>query len=378
MTTHAKRALALVGVTIALVLAIASPAFAHATLLTTEPQPQGTYDTSPKAIDLRFNEPVEVSLGDIRLFDGRAQRIVTGAPEHPNGNGNEVRVSIPKLDDGTFVVTWRVISADTHPVEGAFTFQVGATATVKNANGLAARLLSNQKGSTAVGAVYAVDRAAVFGALALLIGSVVFLAAVFPRGRSIRRARVIVWAGWISVAVTTVLGIGLEGLYASALPLTKFFDPSVWSDTLDTRYGRVALLRLALLVDRVPVDPAPVARRGGATAGVVDRARVARGRRALAHARARRARVEWAVGPARDPGRHHPRRRDGVLARRPGRGVRGRDAAQGPRRDARGARPLLRARARVRRRARDHRRRSRATARSAASTRSRTPTTAAS
>ncbi len=253
MTTHAKRALALVGVTIALVLAIASPAFAHATLLTTEPQPQGTYDTSPKAIDLRFNEPVEVSLGDIRVFDGRAQRIVTGAPEHPNGNGNEVRVAIPKLDDGTFVVTWRVISADTHPVEGAFTFQVGATATVKNANGLAARLLSNQKGSTAVGAVYAVDRAAVFGALALLIGSVVFLAAVFPRGRSIKRARVIVWAGWISVAVSTVVGIGLEGLYASALPLTKFFDPSVWSDTLDTRYGRVALLRLVLLVIAYPL-----------------------------------------------------------------------------------------------------------------------------
>ena len=253
MTSRTKRVLALVGLTLALVLAIASPASAHATLLTTEPQPQGTYDTSPKAIDLRFNEPVEVSLGDIRLFDGRAQRIVTAPPEHPNGNGNEVRVALPKLDDGTFVVTWRVISADTHPVEGAFTFQVGATATVKNASGLAARLLSSQSGSTATGVAYAVDRAAVFASLALLIGSVVFLAAVFPRGRSVKRARVIVWAGWISVAVSTVLGIGLEGLYASALPLTKFFDPSVWSDTVDTRYGRVALLRLLLLAIAFPL-----------------------------------------------------------------------------------------------------------------------------
>ncbi len=92
-----------------------------------------------------------------------------------------------------------------------------------------------------------------FAALALLIGSVVFLVAVFPHGRTIRRARVIVWTGWVSVAVTTVLGIGLEGLYAAALPLTKFFDPTVWSDTLDTRYGRVALLRLALLVVAFPL-----------------------------------------------------------------------------------------------------------------------------
>ena len=38
-------------------------------------------------------------------------------------------VSTPKLDDGTYVVTWRVISADAHPVRGAFTFTVGTSAT---------------------------------------------------------------------------------------------------------------------------------------------------------------------------------------------------------------------------------------------------------
>jgi copper transport protein len=251
-TRRFRRVGVLAALTVAIVLALASPAFAHATLLTTTPAPGTTYDTSPPAVDLRFNEPVEVAIGDIRVFDGKAQRVVTGAPKHPGGDGNQVSVSLPQLEDGTYVVTWRVISADTHPVEGAFTFQVGSTATVKNANGLAASLLADQSGSKAVSVAYGVDRFAVFAALALLIGSLVFLVAVFPRGVGIRGARRLVWAGWISVAVTTLLGVGLEGLYAAGLPLTKFFDPTVWGDTFDTRYGRVALLRLAIIVVALP------------------------------------------------------------------------------------------------------------------------------
>jgi len=52
------------------------------------------------------------------------------------------------------------------------------------------------------------------GVRELLIGSVVFLAAVFPRGRNIGRARAIVWAGWVSVAVSTVRGTKLVAVVA--------------------------------------------------------------------------------------------------------------------------------------------------------------------
>ena len=106
---------------------------------------------------------------------------------------------MPKVDDGTYVVTWRVTSADAHPVQGAFTFQVGAKGSVKNADALAKRLLASQGGSTTVGVVYAIDRVAIFATLALLIGGIVFLSVVFPVGRDSRRAQRIVWGGWIGV-----------------------------------------------------------------------------------------------------------------------------------------------------------------------------------
>ena len=118
-------------------------------------------------------------------------------------------------------------------------------------------MLANQGGSTTVGVVYAVDRVAIFATLALLIGGIVFLSLVFPAGRDSRRAQRIVWGGWIGAAVATVAGIALEGIYASALPLTKIFDPSVFGEVLDTRYGRVSLARLGLLAPRLPVAPRP-------------------------------------------------------------------------------------------------------------------------
>ena len=142
----------------------AAPASAHAALLSTDPSNGGVYDSAPKAITLRFSEGVEVALGGIRVYTGDRERVVTGKPEHPNGQQSVVTASLPKLDNGTYVVTWRVTSADSHPIDGAYTFQVGAKATLsdKNAKGVAASLLATTGGSRTVGVVYGIDRAVLF------------------------------------------------------------------------------------------------------------------------------------------------------------------------------------------------------------------------
>jgi copper transport protein len=250
-----RRLAALAALVVAFVVVFAVPASAHATLLSTDPANGGVYDKPPTAVTLRFSEPVEVSLGGVRVFDSGRTRVVTGKPEHPNGQQSVVSTSLPKLAKGTYVVTWRVISADSHPVEGAYTFQVGAKATLsdKNAKGVAASLLATTGGSRTVGIVYGIDRGALYAGLALLIGGALFLAAVWRRGRDDRRARWIVWGGWITVVVTTVLGIALEGVYGAGLPLNDLFDTTVFRDVLDTRYGHVALVRLALLVVAIPL-----------------------------------------------------------------------------------------------------------------------------
>ncbi|HEV3134443.1 MAG TPA: CopD family protein, partial [Acidimicrobiia bacterium] len=104
-----------------------------------------------------------------------------------------------------------------------------------------------------VGFLYAVARFGVFASLALLIGAAAFLILVWPAGRESKGAARLVWAGWIGAVVATIVGIALDGAYAAALPIGDALKPSVISDVLDTRFGRVWLLRLVLLVVAVPL-----------------------------------------------------------------------------------------------------------------------------
>jgi copper transport protein len=258
--------LAFAALVVTIVGGTALPAFAHASLLSTEPSAGGVYDSSPSAITLRFSEPVEVSLGGIRVFDAKTEkRVATGTPEHPNGEGAYVTADLPDLHDGTYVVTWRVISADSHPVEGAFTFQVGPNASVKNAQGLATTLLETSKGSRSVGIVYGIERAIAYAAIALLIGGLAFVVFLWPQGRANRRAAWLVLGGWIAAVLTTVGGIALEGVYGAGLPLSKVFDPTVFGDAVGIRYGHVALVRLVLLACALPLMWMVFGRRDAAT-----------------------------------------------------------------------------------------------------------------
>ena len=73
---------------------------------------------------LRFDEAVSTLPGSVRVFDSKVERVDSGAVEKPTSDS--VSVGLPDdLGGGTYVVAWRVISADSHPVRGAFAFSIG-------------------------------------------------------------------------------------------------------------------------------------------------------------------------------------------------------------------------------------------------------------
>jgi copper transport protein len=258
-----RRIVAALVLAFVIVGAWAAPAFAHAVLEGTDPGSGATVQRAPKDVTLTFSEPVEASLGAIRVFDSRATRIDVGSPEHPGGDAKQVRASVPDLKDGTYVVTWRVISADAHPVRGAFTFTVGATSTTaQEAQGLAQRLLTDEGGETAVGVLFAIARFGAFAGLAVLIGAAAFLAYVWRTGRGDRRARRLVWTAWGAALGFTLLGFVLQGPYAGALSLSKALDPSVWSDVWNTRFGHVYAGRVVVLLLVLPLLGMLLPRRG--------------------------------------------------------------------------------------------------------------------
>jgi copper transport protein len=230
-----------------LVLASAPGASAHAELQSTEPAGGTAVATSPKQILLKFSESVEVGAGSIKVFDAKGARVDQGRiATHAPGDRSSAVMALPRLDDGSYVVTWRVVSADSHPVHGAFTFRVGEGGAGPDAN--AADVAQGRGGSRLVGVLYGVVRFAVFLSLLVLVGGTAFLFAMWPAGWDDPRVKRLLQLSLITAFAATALGIGLQAAYGAGLPLTDAFKPSVIRPVLHTRFGRVWLARLVLLL----------------------------------------------------------------------------------------------------------------------------------
>ena len=158
---------------------------------------------------------------------------------------------MPHLDDGAYVVTWRVISADAHPVHGAFTFVVGHSSA--NATRIATQLEARAGGNKTVGVIFGIARAALFVGIALLLGTATFSAAIRPQGRRRSRADGLVLTGWAFLFVATIVATLLQGPYAGGLPLSKITHVAVLRSVLQTRYGHVAEIRILLLLAVLPL-----------------------------------------------------------------------------------------------------------------------------
>jgi copper transport protein len=223
--------------------AVSRPAGAHAVLESTSPADGSIVRTAPQAVALRFGEPVIVPPGAVRAYDDRLRRVDQGAVDHPDGRADSVGVSLrPALPPGTYTVTWRVISADSHPVSGGFTFSVGHSSAV------AGTAVSSGGGSTTVGVLLGATRLAGFVGIVLGLGSAVVLFALWPAGRRVRRARVLVWTGWGLLVAGSAGGLLLQGPYGAGAGLGQLFDSRLLSTTIETRFGTASMTRITLLL----------------------------------------------------------------------------------------------------------------------------------
>ena len=123
---------------LALFLLGASPATAHTPLERTVPEAGAQLAAAPREVVLRFAEGVRPVPGGIRVFDEDGTRVDEA---RPHSVGGAVTLALPPLTKGAYVVSWRVVSADGHPVRGAFTFRVGGVGDQTAAGRLAERLL---------------------------------------------------------------------------------------------------------------------------------------------------------------------------------------------------------------------------------------------
>ncbi|HEU5211222.1 MAG TPA: copper resistance protein CopC [Gaiellaceae bacterium] len=121
---HAPRRLILA---CALLVALAAPgaAWGHAALLKTFPAASAEVNTPPPQVRLTYSEAVEPRFAIVSVTNAAAGQQVDGAVRRSATNPNQLVVPLKRVPEGWYLVFWRVISVDGHPVRGAFTFKVG-------------------------------------------------------------------------------------------------------------------------------------------------------------------------------------------------------------------------------------------------------------
>jgi copper transport protein len=228
-----------VALTTALVTAPA--AAAHATLVSSTPANDAVVVRPPSSVVLRFSEPVESAFGAVRVYDSDVRRVDAGRVIQPDENTVEAAID-RRLGRGTYTVTWRVVSADSHPVSGAFVFHVGAPGA--NPAGVASQV-ANGGAPRSVRVLFTIVRFFDFALLLLVAGGAVALLYPLRSAAPALRRRLLValsaWAGLL--ALTALAGIVLQGATARGLGISEAARWDNVTEVLDTRFGKVWLVQ---------------------------------------------------------------------------------------------------------------------------------------
>jgi copper transport protein len=221
-------------------LAGAAPASAHAALTGSNPTQGTVVDKAPTEVSLTFSEQVALSDGALQVLDPKGERVDTGKPTNPSGTTYAVKLH-SGLPDGTFTVTYQVVSADSHPVAGAFTFSIGAPSQTTVA-------VSDQEvGGGVVGALYEAGRYISYAGFILLVGGAAFVLACWQRGAGVRPVQRLVVSGWLALTGATLALLLLRGSYVGSGKVGDIFDLTLLGQVLQTKAGAALVSRLLLL-----------------------------------------------------------------------------------------------------------------------------------
>jgi copper transport protein len=212
-----------------LVICGVTSAFAHASLVATEPRDGSMVAQAPKTVRLRFNEPVTPAV--IRVIDSDGTTRNDAAVHATN---ETIEITLPaSLPAGTQVISYRVISADGHPVAGSMMFSIGM--------GRPATAPANSDSTLAI--LVWLSRIGLYLGLFVGVGGVFFNAWTAELRT---RSKPVVAALALGLG-SAVVALGCQGLDLLGLPVRDILDLAPWRAAIATTLGPSLVIAAAAM-----------------------------------------------------------------------------------------------------------------------------------
>lgn len=216
----------------------AAPASAHAALVGSDPSNGTVVPDAPNRITLSFSESIQLLAGKIQVLAPDGSRADQGEPQ-----ASGTSVTIPLRSGGargTYLVSYRVISADSHPVAGSLTYSVGAPSAAPTEDAI------GESVDPVVRALIPIGKYLGYAGLVLLVGPVLVLALLWPHRLSRVGPARLVWSGLGLIGFSTLMGLWLQAPYAiGAGPFGA--SSADFQDVLGSTFGAVMLVRLGVI-----------------------------------------------------------------------------------------------------------------------------------
>ena len=232
---------ALAGLLLGLLIAVAlpaAPAHAHAVLRSSDPVAGTVVPQSPGRVTLTFTESVQPVNGRIQVLAPDNSRADDGRPAAADAT---VTITLNAQARGTYLVSYRVTSADSHPIAGSFVFSVGQPSAPPSAGDT-----TTAEVSPSVRAALPVAKGAGYAGLLFIIGPILVLSLLWPRRLSRVGPARLVWTGFGLVLASTVAGLLLQVPYTTGGGIGDVTLGGL-RDVLGSTYGAVMLVRLGVL-----------------------------------------------------------------------------------------------------------------------------------
>ena len=247
MSRIARQLVAALAILVGVLALGTTAASAHATLESSSPADGQSVLTSPSEIRITFSEAVTTISGGLSVLDADGKTVDVGNSEVVGGRTLVAPIS-ETLSDGTYVATYRVLSADGHPVSGSLLFAVGAGALDRSAQ-------PSSSGDRLWEIIGGISRFIMYLAALVAAGVAFFLAFIHDHAEDRWRIVPFVRIGSI-LALLSAIGIVMsQAALLTGKGAGAVTDSNVLRDVLNQNLGwSLALLMIGLAAVHLSTD----------------------------------------------------------------------------------------------------------------------------